>query len=98
MLTRKARFRIKKLKKFFPLISDRRKIFDRPNFFEINGSLGSCLKNLIIFGTDTLYGVKICIKIENFRKFRKILEEFHVVFVNNSSAEKIFRNFFSAKM
>ena len=38
---------------------------------------------------------KICIKIENFQKFCKILEEFHVVFVDNSSAEKFSENFFS---
>ena len=69
------------------------KFSSRQKFFEINGSLGSCQKPNN-FGTDTLYGVKICIKIENFQKFRKILEEFHVVFVNNSSAEKNFRKIF----
>ena len=54
-------------------------------------------KNVIIFDADTLYGVEICIKIESFQKFGKILEEFHVVFVNNSSADKNFGNFFQPK-
>ena len=38
--------------------------------------------------------LKFVLNIENFQKFPKISEEFHIVFVNNSSAEEDFSEIF----
>ena len=82
--------------KIFVIFSNKwpSKNFRQPKIFRNQMKPTFLPKSLRIYGTDTLYGVKIGIKVENFRNFAKFSKNFTLFPLITPQRKKFSKNFF----
>ena len=82
--------------KIFVIFSNKwpSKNFRQPKIFRNQMKPTFLPKSLRIYGTDTLYGVKIGIKVENFRNFGKFSKNFTLFPLITPQRKKFSKNFF----
>ena len=82
--------------KIFVIFSNKwpSKNFRQPKIFRNQMKPTFLPKRLRIYGTDTLYGVKIGIKVENFRNFAKFSKNFTLFPLITPQRKKFSKNFF----